>query len=321
MAKGYVHFAFAERKRIHELWLQTHNIRFIARALKRSPSSISRELSRHKHNNGYEPVRAQGHAKVLSKKARRGQKMKVPELALFVKNGLQEGWSPEQIAGRLTYDFPGSPEMQISRQGIYNWLAQDKKAGGKWYQHLRLGKRRRHNLTKGVRRADISNRQNISARPQSVESRRHFGDWEADTVRGKLNSGHIATLVDRRSRYTVIAKLEKNRAHCFNEAVIARLKKDAWLPIRTITADNGPEFARHKELGDELGASIYFADPYSSWQRGTNENTNGLIRQYLPKGMDFRTVTSERIALVENLLNNRPRKTLNYRTPYEVMAK
>ncbi len=321
MARIYVHLTRGERERIRVLRLAKLSIRAIARALSRAPSTILREISRHKHHNGYEPERADGHARVVRKRARRSRKMMLPELAVFVKDGLLKGWSPEQIAGRLRAEFPPHHVMIISYQGIYNWLAQDKKTGGKWYKCLRLGTRRCHNRTKGIRRSDIANRKNISTRPRTVESRRYFGDWEADTVRGKLNSGHIATLVDRKSRYTVIAKLEKNRAQCFNEAIITRFKNDDWLPIRTITADNGPEFARHNELSEQLGAPVYFADPYCSWQRGTNENTNGLIRQYLPKGLDFRTVTAERVALVENLLNNRPRKTLNYRTPYEVMAK
>lgn len=320
MARSYVHLTRGERERIRVLRLEKRSCRFIAKALSRAPSTISREVFRHKHHNGYEPERADGHAKVVRMKPRRVCKMMLPELAVFVKNGLLQGWSPDQIAGRIKREHPHSHTMRISRQGIYNWLTQDKKNGGKWYKCLRLGKRR-HNRTKGVRRADIANRKNISARPKSVESRRYFGDWEADTVRGKCNSGHIATLVERKSLFTVIAKLDRHRAYCFNEALLARMQLDGWLPMRTITADNGPEFARHRELSDMLGATVYFADPYCSWQRGTNENTNGLIRQYLPKGLSFKDVTTERIALIENLLNNRPRKKLNYRTPYEIMAK
>lgn len=158
-------------------------------------------------------------------------------------------------------------------------------------------------------------------RPASVDSRRFVGDWEGDTVVGKLHGGCLATLVERKSRFTVLAKIDTGRAEDFNAAVWERVSRTPWLPFRTLTVDNGPEFTRHVELENKLNSVVYFAEPYCSWQRGTNENTNGLIRQYFPKGTDFKSTDAEKIALVENLLNNRPRKVLGYRTSLEVMAK
>lgn len=320
MARKYTHLTRGERERIRLLRLEKRSIGFIAAALLRSKSTIYREVKRHLHHNGYEPERADGHAKKVRSKARRQRKMMLPEIEAYVKQGLLKDWSPEQIAGRLRLDYPHSPALRISRQAIYDWLARDKKTGGKWYRRLRFGKRRRK-PTKGSRRTNIAGRRGIEERPRSVESRRYFGDWEADTVEGKLNSGRLATLVERKTLYTIIAKMETRHAHCFNAALLARVGRESWLPMRTITADNGAEFSRHAELSRELGADVYFAEPYSSWQRGRNENTNGLIRQYLPKKTDFRTVSAELIAQVEWALNNRPRKTLGYRTPMEVMAR
>lgn len=320
MARRYVHLTRGERERIRLLRLEKRSVRFIAAALCRSQSTIHREIKRHLHHNGYEPERADGRARKVRGMARRPRKMMVPEIEVYVKEGLRKDWSPQQIAGRIRLDHPHSRVMRISRQCIYDWLARDKKSGGLWYKHLRMGKRRRKR-TKGDRRVNIAGRKSIELRPRSVETRRRFGDWEADTVEGRLNSGRLATLVERKSLYTVIAKMSTRHAHCFNAALLSRLEREQWLPMRTITADNGAEFARHSELASVLGASVYFAQPHCSWQRGTNENTNGLIRQYLPKKTDFRLVSEERIASVERALNTRPRKKLGYRTPAEVMAR
>ena len=320
MARRYVHLTRGERERIRLLRLDRWSLSAIAAAICRSKSTIHREVKQHLHHNGYEPERADGRARKVRHMPRRPHKMMVPKIAAYVKEGLAKDWSPEQIAGRIRLDHPHSPIMRISRQCIYDWLARDKKAGGVWYKRLRMGKRRRKR-TKGERRVNIAGRKSIELRPVSVESRRRFGDWEADTVEGRLNSGRLATLVERKSLYTVIARMDTRHARCFNAALLSRLDRERWLPLRTITADNGAEFARHGELTEALGVAVYFAQPHRSWQRGTNENTNGLIRQYLPKKTDFRLVSEERVALVERTLNTRPRKKLGYRTPAEVMAR
>lgn len=321
MATNFTHLTLDEREQIRILRLQKLSSSAIARILGRAKSTIAEEVKRHLHHNGYEPVRAHGHARVVRRKSRKPQKMNVPSIEKFVKDGLLKGWSPEQIAGRMRIEFPRSPAMRISHQCIYDWLERDKKSGGIWYKQLRINnkKRKRHRV-KAPRKVNIANRKGIEERPQSVETRRFYGDWEADTVEGALNRGRIATLVERKTLFTIIAKMDTRHAHCFNTAVLERLEQGAALPMRTITADNGAEFARHKELEEELGAKVYFAKPYCSWQRGLNENTNRLLRQYFPKKTDFKLVPKERIALIEDTLNNRPRKKLAYRTPAEVMA-
>lgn len=321
MAKKFTHLTLEEREQIRILRLQKLSSSKIAKILGRSKSTICEEVKRHLHHNGYEPLRAHGHARVVRRKPRRPKKMGIAAIELFVKEGLLKHWSPQQIAGRMQLEFPRSSFMHISHQCIYDWLERDKKSGGSWYKLLRINnKKRKRRRVKAPRKVNIANRKGIEERPQSVETRRFYGDWEADTVEGALNRGRIATMVERKTLFTVIAKMETRHAHCFNAAVLERLQQHASLPIRTITADNGAEFARHKELEEQLGTRIYFAEPYCSWQRGLNENTNRLIRQYFPKKTDFKLVSKEEIALIEERLNNRPRKKLAYRTPAEVMA-
>ena len=322
MAKDYTHLTRGERERIRLLRLEKYSIGFIAAALGRSKSTIWREVKSHLHHNGYEPERAHGHAQKLRKKPRRPCKMMLPEIARFVKEGLNNDWSPEQIAGRMRLHFPRRPDLRISHQCIYDWLYRDKKSGGIWYQKLRINNHKRRKWkVKMPRRVNISRRKGIGQRPKSVETRRFFGDWEADTVEGKLNRGRLVTLVERKTLYTLITGMGTRHAHNFNAAAEKRIRQEPWLPLRTLTVDNGAEFARHEELERTLGLRVYFAEPYSFWQRGVNENTNGLLRQYLPQKTDFLSIPEEEIARVEKMLNNRPRKKLNYRTPSEVMAK
>lgn len=321
MAKKFTHLTLEKREQIRILRLQKLSSSTIARIIGRAKSTVTEEVKRHCHHNGYEPVRAHGHARVVRMRPRKPQKMNVPAIEQFVKEGLLKSWSPEQIAGRIRVEFPRSPAMRISRQCIYDWLERDKKSAGTWYKRLRINNRKRKRpRVKAARHVNIANRKGIEERPQSVDTRRFCGDWEADTVEGALNRGRIATLVERKTLFTIIAKMETRHAYCFNAALLERLEQDASLPIRTITADNGAEFARHKELEEALAAKVYFAKPYCSWQRGLNENTNRLIRQYFPKKTDFKLVPKTQIALIEDTLNNRPRKKLAYRTPAEVMA-
>lgn len=318
MAKSYTHLTLGERRRIRELLLENRSLGFIAAALSRAKSTISRELCNNSTDNRYSPQKADAKARARRNKPRRPAKMLVqPQTAFIVKDGLKRQWSPEQIAGRMRRD--GS--LHISHQSIYRWLWQDKQSGGTWYRYLRLDnrKRKKQRGTRGPG-ARIANRAMIDDRPASVSSRRYLGDWEADTIQGKLGSGRLATLVERKSRYTVMAFVRSKHAEAFNKAILERVETSDWLPFRTITVDNGLEFAGHAELSPALNCSIYFAHPYRSWERGLNENTNGLIRQYFPKGIDLLSVTQEKVAEVEKLLNNRPRKILEYRTPAEVMT-
>lgn len=321
MAKDYVHLTSGERERIMQLRREKRSLGFIANALSRSKSTISLELKRNTHNGSYEADRAQSKARRRGKCPRRKCKMLIPEIERFVKSGLKKDWSPEQIAGRMKRVCRRSTVCSVSHQSIYRWICNDKKAGGKWYTHLRLNNRKQHR-PRGVKRnsdARIAERIMIDKRPKSVDSKRYFGDWEGDTVQGKQGCGRLVTLAERKSLYAVFAPLESKHAAKLNAAVVERMKRSPLLPFRTLTVDNGLEFAGHRELSFALKGAIYFAHPQSSWERGLNENMNGLLRQYFPKGIDFRTVAAQRVAEVEELLNNRPRKTLGYRTPAEVM--
>jgi IS30 family transposase len=322
MAKTYTHLTLGERERIKQLCVEKHSIGFIATALSRSKSTISLELERNRHRGWYDPERANAKASARRRIPRRREKMLTDDIAAFVKDSLRKEWSPEQISGRMRQQHRTSEAMCISHQSIYRWINRDRRNGGEWYRHLRLDNRKRKmargcNFNPAVR---IAKRVMIDKRPISVQRRRFTGAWEGDTVQGRQGRGRLATLVERKTRYTVLALVESKHAEKLNAAVIERFARSPWLPIRTLTVDNGLEFAAHWELAKTLGGAIYFAHPYQSWQRGLNENTNGLLRQYFPKGCDFLVVTAEKIAEVEELLNNRPRKILGYRTPAEVMA-
>jgi IS30 family transposase len=238
-----------------------------------------------------------------------------------VDDKLWQQWSPMAISQRLRRDFPGDERMRISHETIYRWVYKDASLGGKFYRNLRRRhKKRRRQKRYGTGRRFV-NCKRISERPEIVATRQRFGDWEGDTIAGQRNSGLIATIVERKSRYLLAAKLDNKKAATLTakgiKAFIALPRKMR----KTLTVDNGSEFARFRQLEEETGLEIYFADPYAAWQRGTNENTNGLLRQYFPKGWDFRTVTDSDVKDVVRSLNNRPRKCLNYQTPHEVFWK
>ncbi len=236
-----------------------------------------------------------------------------------MKARLRRQWSPEQIAGRLPLDHPDDARMRVSHTSVYRWIRADRAAGGGLWKHLRQSrKKRRRPYGSGRRRSRIPDRVGIERRPPQADQRTEIGHWESDSVLGR--HGRLATHVDRKSRYVLIARLADGRASEFNAGSIRRFKRLPAQGRKTLTADNGSEFVEHAKLGSRLGFTTYFADPYSSWQRGTNENTNGLIRQYLPKGSDFSALTHQRVAVIERALNNRPRKCLGYRTPAEVLA-
>jgi IS30 family transposase len=223
-------------------------------------------------------------------------------------------WSPEQISGY------GKRHglFEISHERIYQYILADKKTGGTLYQHLRCGKKRyRKRYGSPKRTHTIKNRIFIDDRPEVVNQKSRVGDWEIDTIVGKNHQDAIVTIVERLTKKTVIGRVTTKKAQDVSQEIVSLL-----LPIKshvlTITSDNGTEFSQHEWIAKSLEASIYFAHPYHSWERGLNENTNGLIRQYIPKGSSFTDLTPERIKEIENLLNSRPRKSLNYATPDEV---
>jgi IS30 family transposase len=296
----------------------------LARRLARHPATLARERKRFRKApawadfHEYLPDHAHRFAQDKRCGKRGVQWVKHVPLLQYVRDKLALRWSPEQIAGRLLLDYPDDPQMRLSHTSIYRWLRDDRQAGGAHWKHLRQSsKKRRKRYGSGPRRSRIPDRVSIEQRPAEANRRTQIGHWESDTVLGK--HGRVATHVDRRSRYVLIGRMPDGRAIEFNAASIRCFRRVPARFRKTLTADNGSEFVEHKALGSRLGFKTFFAKPYSSWQRGTNENTNGLIREYLPKRSDFSQLSYQRVAMIEKALNNRPRKCLGYRTPSEVL--
>lgn len=309
---SYTHLAQGERYQISALREAGHSIQQIARALGRSTSTISRELRRNAGARGYRPLQAQQAAKERARTSRSHPRLGPADWAR-VRRLLIQDWSPEQISERCALE--GS--SRISPEWIYRYVYADKANGGTLYRHLRGRKKYRKRYGSGRdQRGQLRNCRSIHDRPRAAENRSRLGHWEGDTIRG--GRAGAVTLVDRKSRYTRIGKVTRRTAEETRDAVARRLLSDG-LPVRTLTVDNGREFADHAGISDDLAAEVFFADPYQSCQRGTNENTNGLIRQYLRKGRDLSALTGPEIRKVENKLNHRPRRCLGWRTPHEAM--
>jgi IS30 family transposase len=285
-------------------------------------STIRRELKRNQVEGTYLPAAAQALADQRRQESKIPWKLQRPKLAAFVKEGLRQYWSPEEIAGRWRKEHPRRPKEWVSHQGLYDWIWRQKEQGQSWHRYLRRArKKRRKRQESPETRGRIAGRVGIEERPAAVDRRHRLGDWESDSVQGSGSRVGLASHVERKSRYTILAKLADGKAATFNAGTIRAFKRHGDLPRRTMTADNGKEFAAHGDLAAALGLDVYFARPYHAWERGTNENTNGLVRQFFPKGLDLRKVTPRQVTNVEHLLNNRPRKCLGYRTPLEVMRR
>lgn len=304
---NYTHLTREERYQIYALKKAGHIQSEIANVLGRSPSTISRELNRNSGGRGYRPKQAHR----LAEQRHAVNARRIDEATWrFAQDRLREDWSPDQI----------SHYAAISHETVYQRVYADKRAGGSLWKHLRCQKQRRKRYGKHDRRGTIPNRLSIEQRPAIVEERSRIGDWEADTVIGKNHKQAIVSLVERKSGFTLIRKVERKTADAVGRAM-TKLLKPYRRQVHTITSDNGKEFAGHEKVASALRADFYFAHPYASWERGTNENTNGLIRQYFPKGMDFTTITQQEISHVMKRLNNRPRKRLAYLTPAQVFFK
>jgi len=322
MPKSYKHLSQEEREFIAAQLSEGSSVGDIAKAVGRNKSTISRELTRNSppERRRYVPCRAHARACERKTKANQHERLKNSFIRQYVKNGLAQGWSPEQISGRIRIDHPG---QTINHEAIYQYIYHPQNPDRvEMINLLRRAHKKRRNKSIGrkVRKTKIPNRIPIDARPKSVENRRYYGHWEGDSLVSRKSKAALNSLVERKSRLVLITKLQRKSAAETNRAVIDRLKKLPAKGRQTLTLDNGSENAKHETLSAKLGIKCYFARPYASWQRGTNENINGLIRWYLPKGTDFRTITSEHIARIEYLLNSRPRKCLGYRTPSEVAA-
>lgn len=301
---NYTHLTREERYQIYALKKAGHKQSEIAAVLKRSASTISRELFRNTGGRGYRPKQA--HRLAETRRALNARTVD-DETWQFAQARLREDWSPEQI----------SNHADISTETVYQRVYADKRAGGTLWQHLRCQKQRRKRYGKRDLRGIIPNRKPIEERPPIVEERSRIGDWEADTIIGKNRKQAIVSLVERKSGYTLIRKVERKTACAVRKAAVSLLKpyRDK---VHTLTSDNGREFSEHEQIAKSLNADFYFAHPYASWERGTNENTNGLIRQYFPKNRDFTTITQQEINHAMKRLNNRPRKRLGFMTPAQI---
>jgi transposase, IS30 family len=289
----------------------------IARQLGRHPSTISRELRRNRSRNGYWAAAAQTKAETRRSGRPWVCKLDRPEVSRYVRERLRQYWSPDQIAGRSQSDFPSDPHRQVSHQTIYAWIHAQHAAGAKWRRYLRrLGRVRRSRENRGQLPACVS----IEGRPAVVDRRARCGDWEGDTVVGAGHRGGAVTLVDRKTGYLLLAKVRDRHATTVRQAITQLLQPLPSKLRKTLTLDNGKEFAEHEQLAAEAALRVYFAKPYCAWQRGTNENTNGLVRQFFPKGSDLVHMPVQRFEKVQRLLNNRPRKRLDYQTPLEILS-
>lgn len=314
-----------ERQEICRMAREGLSQRQIARSLGRAPSTLSREIRRNtcSHHGGYCCEVADHRARQRRQAANQGRrKLDGTSLGEEVRSRLGQTHSPEQIAGRLAMDFPDDPQMRASYETTYQFIFEKAADGDPIYEDMRRPRRKRKKRRSKASdgRGKIPGCVNIEHRPKVVDDRSRCGDWESDTVHGAAGHGGLATHVERQSGYLATSKLDNLQAETFSEVTIGKLQDFPPELLLTMTCDNGKEFALFKAIEQALGIATFFADPHSPWQRGANENTNGLLRQFFPKGTDFRNVTDAQVAEAEHLLNNRPRKRLNYRTPAEVMA-
>lgn len=315
------HLTYFERCEIQRRWENHESNPVIGKALDRASATIWRELKRNSKPNGrYCALTAQ-----LMANARKGcggavRKLDHAPLREYVQAALKEEWSPEQIAGRLPLEHPQDQRMRVSYETIYTFVYEDKRKGGELYKHLRQAhKKRRKRASDKGRRGVIRDRVPIEERPEIVDAQTRPGDWEGDTVIGRGHKAPIATFVERATLYTTAARMPDKRAASLNKAATAAFATQPGLPLHTLTVDNGKEFSDFKELEETLDVDIYFARPYRATDRAINENINGLLRQYLPKGSDFTTLTDAHLNEILRKLNNRPRKKLGYSTPVEVL--
>jgi IS30 family transposase len=310
--KDYHQLTQGLRYQIEILKKAGKNQKDIAGLVNVSPSTICRELQRNTGKRGYRPKQAQRKAESRRKLTAKPLKMTIEAIGLVDAKVIID-WSPEQISGWLKAE----KGLFISHERIYQHIWTDKLKGGSLYKHLRHSGKKRKQYGSKDKRGQIRNRVSIDDRPLIVSEKTRLGDWEIDTVIGKNHQGALVTLVDRVSKLTLIKKVASKHADVVTAATLTLLRPYLDKTL-TITADNGKEFAGHEKIKAALNADVYFAHPYSSWERGLNENTNGLIRQYFTKGSSFENITDKDVDDVMEKLNHRPRKTLKYKTPHSV---
>lgn len=310
--RTYKQLTSGQRYQISALKRIGHSRTEIANELEVHRSTIGRELTRNTGERGYRPKQAD--EKACERRVNAAHKRSISaEVWKVVEEKLRQEWSPEQVSGWLEK----RQEIQISHEWIYQHILADQRAEGDLYTHLRQHGKHRKRYGKYDRRGKLPNRVSIEERPQVVERRERLGDWEIDTLVGKGHSGAMVSLVERKSRFTLLQPVLHRLADLVADATISVLSPFADF-VLTITGDNGKEFADHMRIAEALRANFYFAHPYSAWERGTNENTNGLVRQYFPKKTDFSKVTLSETKVAVERLNHRPRKCLDFKTPFEV---
>jgi IS30 family transposase len=302
----YKQLAREQRYQIYALMKAGLSQTAIARIIGVHKSTISREMRRNRGLRGYRPKQAHRFAEHRRAKAAKPRiSSETWSLVVFL---LRDDWSPEQISGWLAKEY----RIRVSHESIYLFILKNKRQGGNLHLHLRCRRQRRKRYGSTNSRGQLVNRVSIEKRPAIVETRSRIGDWELDTIIGKGHKQALVSLTERKSRLTLLSKVKKKSAD-----LVARSVQNLLEPIAsqvlTLTSDNGKEFAKHQEISSALQADFYFTHPYSAWERGLNENTNGLVRQYFPKKHDFTTITDNDVRMVMNKLNNRPRKCLGFK--------
>ena len=316
MPKGTHHLTYAQRCQISALLASGQKQTQIASHFNVNRSTISREIQRNAHAQTYDHERAHQYATQRRSSASKRPYKMTPSCIAWVEDKLAQQWSPQQISGRYAEEKKGS----ISHETIYQHIWLNKKNGGTLWKQLRHnGKKYNRRKGKTAGRGLIPGRVDISERPAIVEEKSRIGDIEADTIIGAHHKGAIVSLVDRCTKFTKLILVEDKTSDAVSAAILHALSPMTGL-IKTITFDNGKEFAKHHMISETTGAQCFFATPYHSWERGLNEHTNGLVRQYFPKGSAFDTLSHADVSRVESLLNNRPRKCLGYKTPLELFS-
>lgn len=325
MGTRYEHLSAEERATLMLMKVAKCGVRAMARLLHRAPSTISRELSRNwATDEAYNATDAGRRARLMRRKPRLHAKL-TPDTPLFgvVEDRLREGWSPEQIAGTLKRFWPDDRRRSVSHETIYTTLyalprGELRKELIACLRQGHTGRRRRSQGTD--RRGQIPDMQSLHVRPPEAEDRLVPGHWEGDLIKGAANRSAVGTLVERSSRLVILAKMTAATALAAVEGFSLALNRVHEPMRKTLTYDQGKEMSRHKDLAEKTGIEIYFADPHSPWQRGSNENTNGLLRQYLPKGTDLAVHSQDELDAIAYRLNSRPRKIHGFRSPFEVYA-
>ena len=323
--KKHRRLSLKERVIIQTLLNEKKTKAYIAKTLSRTPSTISREINKWVQNkeDNYDAELAHWNAKDdYANKRNRDKISTYSLLRFFVYKGLLSNWTPEQISGRLKELHPNDPIMSISHEAIYRYIYTRPQASlNKKLIKLLVRKKTRRIPSKKKRGKGsvIVNQVSIDNRPKHIELRHEVGHWEGDLVIGKDNKSAIGTIVERKTRFTLILKLNSKKADEVADVFSKMLNQLNAKFKKSMTYDNGIEMARHQKITEKTGMKIYFAHPYSSWERGTNENTNGLIRRYLPKGTNFNEISENQLQIIQQKLNNRPRKIIGYKTPQEMI--